>query len=183
MSIIDNINAYEILDSRGVPTLLTEVILANNIKGYASVPSGASTGIHEAVELRDNDKKRYFAKGLLANINYINSIILDSLQGLDVRDQQKIDSILIKLDGTINKSRLGANTILSVSLATAKAAALDNKEELYSYIGGINTNYLPVPLVNVINGGAHAANNLDIQEYMLAPIGAKTFKEAIRWCS
>ena len=183
MSIIENINAYEILDSRGMPTLLTQVMLDNGIKGNAAVPSGASTGIHEALELRDKDKNRYKGKGVLNNIDFINSLILDALQGLDVRDQKNIDSNLLKLDGTNNKSKLGANTLLSVSLAVAKTASNLNKIELYQYLGGINTNLLPIPLVNVINGGAHAANNLDIQEYMLAPVGAKTFSQAIRWCS
>ena len=183
MSIIENINAYEILDSRGMPTLLTQVMLDNGIKGNAAVPSGASTGIHEALELRDKDKSRYKGKGVLNNIDFINSLILDALQGLDVRDQKNIDSNLLKLDGTNNKSKLGANTLLSVSLAVAKTASNLNKIELYQYLGGINTNLLPIPLVNVINGGAHAANNLDIQEYMLAPVGAKTFSQAIRWCS
>ncbi len=183
MSIIEKINAYEILDSRGIPTLLTEVILDNGIKGNSAVPSGASTGIHEALELRDKDKNRYKGKGVLNNIDFINSLILDALQGLDVRDQKNIDSNLLKLDGTKNKSKLGANTLLSVSLAVAKTASNLNQIELYQYLGGINTNLLPIPLVNVINGGAHAANNLDIQEYMLAPLGAKTFSQAIRWCS
>ena len=183
MSTIENINAYEILDSRGIPTLLTQVMLDNGIKGNAAIPSGASTGIHEALELRDKDKNRYKGKGVLNNINFINSLILDALQGLDVRDQKTIDSNLLKLDGTKNKSKLGANTLLSVSLAVAKTAANLNKIELYQYLGGINTNLLPIPLVNVINGGAHATNNLDIQEYMLAPVGAKTFSQAIRWSS
>ncbi len=183
MSIIEKINAYEILDSRGIPTLLTQVILDNGVKGNAAVPSGASTGIHEALELRDKDKNRYKGKGVLNNIDFINSLILDALQGLDVRDQKNIDSNLLKLDGTKNKSKLGANTLLSVSLAVAKTASNLNKVDLYQYLGGINTNLLPIPLVNVINGGAHAANNLDIQEYMLAPVGAGTFSQAIRWCS
>ncbi len=183
MSIIEKINAYEILDSRGIPTLLTQVILDNGVKGNAAVPSGASTGIHEALELRDKDKTRYKGKGVLNNIDFINSLILDALQGLDVRDQKNIDSNLLKLDGTKNKSKLGANTLLSVSLAVAKTASNLNKVDLYQYLGGINTNLLPIPLVNVINGGAHAANNLDIQEYMLAPVGARTFSQAIRWCS
>ena len=183
MSTIEKINAYEILDSRGIPTLLTQVILDNGVEGNAAVPSGASTGIYEALELRDKDKNRYNGKGVLNNIDFINSLILDALQGLDVRDQKSIDSNLLKLDGTKNKSKLGANTLLSVSLAVAKTASNLNKVDLYQYLGGINTNLLPIPLVNVINGGAHAANNLDIQEYMLAPVGAKTFSQAIRWCS
>ena len=183
MSIINNIKAYEILDSRGIPTISTEVILKNGVIGKASVPSGASTGLHEALELRDNDKSRFFGKGVLKSISLIQSIILDILQGLDVRDQSNIDSILLDLDGTKNKKKLGANTILSVSLACAQAAANSEKIELYTLIGGLNVNNLPVPLVNIINGGAHASNNLDIQEYMLAPIGANSFHQAIRWCS
>jgi len=183
MSIINNIKAYEILDSRGIPTISTEVILKNGVIGKASVPSGASTGVHEALQLRDNDKSRFFGKGVLKSISLIQSIILDILQGLDVRDQSNIDSILLDLDGTKNKKKLGANTILSVSLACAQAAANSEKIELYALIGGLNINNLPVPLVNIINGGAHASNNLDIQEYMLAPIGANSFHQAIRWCS
>lgn len=183
MSVINNIKAYEILDSRGIPTISTEVILKNGVIGRASVPSGASTGAHEALELRDNDKSRFFGKGVLKSISFIQSIILDILQGLDVRDQSNIDSILLELDGTKNKKKLGANTILSVSLACAQAAANSEKVELYTLIGGLNVNNLPVPLVNIVNGGAHASNNLDIQEYMLAPIGANSFHQAIRWCS
>jgi enolase len=183
MSFIVNIQSFEILDSRGIPTLLTEIELDNGIKGAASVPSGASTGKHEALELRDRDKKRFKGNGVLNNINIINSIIFDSLAGIDVRKQRKIDKLLLKLDGTLNKQKLGANTLLSVSLAAAKAGANYEKKELYRYLGGINSNQLPIPLVNIINGGAHANNNLDIQEYMITPIGARTFKEAIRWCS
>ena len=183
MSYIVNIQAYEILDSRGIPTLHTEVELENGVKGSASVPSGASTGIHEALELRDGDLKRFKGKGVLKNINTINSIIFDALAGIDIRNQRKIDNLLLKLDGTVNKKKLGANTLLSVSLASAKAGANYEKKELYRYLGGINSCQLPIPLVNIINGGAHANNNLDIQEYMIAPVGASSFKEAIRWCS
>ena len=182
MSSIINIRSFEILDSRGIPTLHTEVELENGVKGAASVPSGASTGIHEALELRDGDIKRFKGKGVLNNINIINSIIFDSLAGIDVRKQKKIDNLLLKLDGTLNKKELGANTLLSVSLAAAKAEQI-MKKELYRYLGGINSYQLPIPLVNIINGGAHANNNLDIQEYMITPIGARSFKEAIRWCS
>ncbi len=183
MSVIVNIKSFEILDSRGIPTLFTEIELENGIKGSASVPSGASTGIHEALELRDGDLKRFKGKGVLNNINIIQSIIFDILSGIDVRDQKKIDELLIKIDGTNNKKKLGANTLLSVSLAAAKAAANYEKLELYKYLGGVNSYQLPIPLVNIINGGAHANNNLDIQEYMITPIGANTFKEAVRWCS
>ncbi len=183
MSKIQNINSYEILDSRGIPTLLTEIILKNGITASASVPSGASTGIHEAIELRDKKSKRYFGKGVLGNIELIKSLILDALIGLDVRDQKNIDNIMLELDGTKNKKKLGANTILSVSLATASAAAKYQSIDIYKYLGGVNTNLLPIPLVNIINGGAHASNNLDIQEFMIAPVGANTFAEALRWCS
>ena len=183
MSSILNISSYEILDSRGFPTLYTEVELEGGIKGAASVPSGASTGIHEALELRDKDNKRFKGKGVLNNIKFINSLIFDALAGLDSRRQKDIDRLLVNLDGTNNKKKLGANTLLSVSLAIAKAAANYEKKELYTYLGGINAYLLPIPLVNVINGGAHANNNLDIQEYMITPIGAKSFKEAIRWCT
>ena len=183
MSSILNITSFEILDSRGFPTLYTEVELEGGVKGAASVPSGASTGIHEALELRDKDSKRFNGKGVLNNIKFINSLIFDALAGLDSRRQKDIDKLLVDLDGTNNKKKLGANTLLSVSLAVAKAAAKKEKKELYRYLGGINAYLLPIPLVNVINGGAHANNNLDIQEYMITPIGAKTFKEAIRWCT
>ena len=183
MAYINDIKAYEILDSRGIPTLLTEVKLNNGITASASVPSGASTGSYEAVELRDKNKKRYNGKGVLNNIKIINSQIIEVLQGLNVNEQRKIDSLLIEIDGTNNKRKIGANTILSVSLAVAKASAKNEELELFKYLGGINTNFLPIPLVNVINGGAHANNNLDIQEYMLAPVGAKSFSEAIRWSS
>ena len=183
MSSILNISSFEILDSRGFPTLYTEVELEGGVKGAASVPSGASTGIHEALELRDKDYKRFNGKGVLNNIKFINSLIFDALAGLDSRRQKDIDKLLVDLDGTNNKKKLGANTLLSVSLAVAKAAANYEKKELYRYLGGINAYLLPIPLVNVINGGAHANNNLDIQEYMITPIGAKTFKEAIRWCT
>ncbi len=180
---IVDIKSYEILDSRGMPTLMTEVILDNNIRGTASVPSGASTGLHEAIELRDGNVKRYNGKGVLKNISFINSIILEAVQGLDVREQKKIDKILLELDNTSNKKKLGANTLLSVSLSVAKAAANSEGLQLFNYLGGITPHQLPVPLVNIINGGAHAANTLDIQEYMLAPLGAKSFNQAIRWCS
>ncbi len=180
---IVDINSYEILDSRGIPTLMTEVVLDNNIRGIAAVPSGASTGVHEAIELRDGDINRYKGKGVLKNISLINSIILDAIQGLDVREQNKIDKVLLELDGTSNKKKLGANTILSVSLSAAKAAANSEHVQLYSYLGGVASQRLPIPLVNIINGGAHASNNLDIQEYMLAPLGADSFHQAIRWSS
>ncbi len=183
MSYINDIKAYEILDSRGLPTLLTEIKLNNGISATASVPSGASTGTHEALELRDKQANRYNGNGVLKNIKIINSKVIEALQGLNVNDQVKIDNILKDLDGTKNKKKLGSNTILSVSLAVARAASKNADVELFKYIGGVNTKYLPIPLVNIINGGAHANNNLDIQEYMLAPIGAKTFSEAIRWCS
>ncbi len=183
MSIIENIKAFEILDSRGVPTIMTEIVLENGVKGRASVPSGASTGVHEALELRDKKNSRYNGKGVLKNIDFIHTEILDVLQGFDIREQTKIDKVLIELDGTANKNRLGANTILAVSLAAAQAAAQLYNTYLYKYLGGVASNSVPVPLVNIINGGAHASNNLDIQEYMIVPLGARNFSEAIRWCS
>ncbi len=182
MSKIIDIEAYEILDSRGYPTIETTIILSDGVKGSASVPSGASKGTYEALELRDENSKRFSGKGVLKAIKNINNEIFEIIQGLDIRNQSKIDSKLIALDGTKDKSRLGANAILSVSLASAKAASQSLNIPLYKYLGGINSYVLPLPLVNVINGGAHATNKLDIQEFMLAPVGAKSFSEGIRWC-
>ena len=183
MSKIVDLTSFEILDSRGIPTILTKVTLENGISAKSSVPSGASTGKHEAVELRDKDKGRYFGKGVKKNLSIIHSTINDALQGLSVFDQKKIDNLLIQLDGTANKRKLGANTLLSVSMAISSAAAKANFLELFQHIGGINARLLPIPLVNIINGGAHAQNNLDIQEFMIVPIGSSTFQEAIMWCS
>lgn len=186
MSKITNITAYEILDSRGNPTINTEVILDSGISANASVPSGASTGSLEALELRDADNARYNGKGVLKAVNHVNSIIRKNLMGKKVDDQLNLDTLMIKLDGTDNKRNLGANAILSVSLAIAKAAALEQHQELYAYIAHlIGQTYkkyiMPVPLMNIINGGAHADNCLAIQEFMIIPLGAPSFSEALRW--
>ncbi len=183
MTKIIKIYAREILDSRGVPTVEADVILQNNIMGRASVPSGASTGKHEALELRDHDNKRYYGKGVLNAVNNINNIIAPALVSIDVLDQTLIDYTLINLDNTHNKSLLGANAILAVSIASAIAASNLLHIPLYRYLGGIGQKILPVPMMNVINGGAHANNNLDIQEFMIVPVGAKTFREALRYGS
>jgi enolase len=181
MSIIAHIHARQILDSRGNPTVEAEVFTDNGIMGRAAVPSGASTGIHEAAELRDNDKKVYQGKGVLKAVKNINTIINDALVGDDVYDQRNIDATLIELDGTKNKTKLGANAILAVSLAAAKAAAEEAGMSLYRYVGGTNAKTLPVPMMNILNGGAHADNKIDFQEFMVMPIGAKSFSEGLRW--
>jgi enolase len=180
---IKNIHAREILDSRGNPTVEAEVQLECGAVGVASVPSGASTGIFEAHELRDEDKSRYQGKGVLQAVNNINTEILDAVRGMDALSQLELDNAMIKLDGTPNKSRLGANALLAVSLASAKAAANALKIPLYHLLGGNGTHLLPVPMMNIINGGAHASNNIDIQEFMIMPVGATSFKEAIRFCT
>jgi enolase len=173
----------EIIDSRGNPTVEVEVYLDDGTVGRAAVPSGASTGIFEACELRDGDNNRYLGKGVENAVINVNTEIADALVGLNVLDQTEIDRVLIDLDGTPNKSRLGANAILGVSLACAKAAAESVGVSLYSYIGGVNAKTLPVPMMNIINGGAHASNNVDIQEFMVMPVGAPTWKEALRMCA
>lgn len=180
---IESVRAMEILDSRGFPTVLTEVILSDSSIGSAAVPSGASTGIYEAIELRDGDKKRYNGKGVLKAVDNVNKTIAKALSGADAFNQAELDQIMIKLDGTANKSKLGANAVLSVSLAAAKAAADSLKIPLYRYIGGAAAVVLPTPMMNVLNGGAHAANNVDIQEFMIMPTGAKSFSEGVRWCA
>lgn len=177
---IMNIHAREILDSRGNPTVEVDVILTNGIIGRAAIPSGASTGEYEACELRDGDKKRYLGKGVLKAVDNVNRVIAPQLQGYDVTDQYEIDTAMIKLDGTPNKSKLGANAILGVSLAVARAAAATLGLPLYQYIGGLEACLLPVPMMNVINGGKHADNNVDIQEFMIVPANAKSFREALR---
>lgn len=179
MQKIKKVFAREILDSRGNPTVEVDVILDNGILGRAGVPSGASTGEHEALELRDGDKKRYLGKGVLKAVDNVNSLIASEIEGLSP-DFQRIDELLIKLDGTENKSKLGANAILGVSLAVAKAAALAVREPLYKFLGGEEAKVLPVPLMNILNGGMHADNNLDIQEFMIAPVGAPHFSIALR---
>lgn len=180
---IFNITGREILDSRGNPTVEVEVILENGVMGRASVPSGASTGIYEAHELRDGDSERYLGKGVSKAVEHIRREIAPALIGMSVLDQARIDQALIDLDGTPNKSRLGANAILGVSLACAKAAAAAQGISLYRYIGGVNAKVLPVPMMNILNGGAHASNNVDIQEFMIMPISAGSWKEALRSCA
>ena len=182
-STITSVWAREILDSRGNPTVEVEVTLDDGTVGRAAVPSGASTGIYEACELRDGDKSRYLGKGVLKAVENVNVEIAEALQGMNVLDQTSIDKLLIELDGTPNKTRLGANAILGVSLACAKAGALATGQSLYNYIGGCNAKTLPVPMMNVLNGGAHATNTVDTQEFMIMPVGAPSFKEALRWCA
>ena len=180
MTEIVDILAREILDSRGNPTIEVDVVLEDGASGRAAVPSGASTGAHEAVERRDGDKSRYQGKGVLQAVTAVNGEIFDALSGLDAEDQRRIDSLLIDLDGTQNKSRLGANAILGVSLAVAKAAADSAALPLYKYVGGVSARTLPVPMMNIINGGAHADNPIDIQEFMILPTGAHSFAEGLR---
>ena len=180
MSWIDLVQAREILDSRGNPTVEAEVTLVGGEVGRAAVPSGASTGEHEAVELRDGDKKRYLGKGVLKAVRNVNDVIAPELEGLDALDQAEVDAALLALDGTKTKSKLGANALLAVSLATARAAAEYLEVPLYKYLGGPNGRTLPVPMMNIINGGAHADNNVDFQEFMVVPVGAATFSEALR---
>ena len=179
-SAIEKIHAREILDSRGNPTLEVELYLANGMMGRAAVPSGASTGDHEAMELRDMDPNRYLGKGVRTAITHINSSIADALKGMDVTNQVEIDQLMIKMDGTENKSNLGANTLLGVSLAAAHTGALASGLPLYQYLGGKSANTLPVPMMNILNGGSHADNTVDIQEFMVFPFGASTFSEALR---
>jgi len=180
MNIID-VFAREVLDSRGNPTVEAEVTLADGIMGRAIVPSGASTGEHEAVELRDGDKKRYLGKGVLKAVENVNGEIADALEEFDVTDQRALDQAMIDLDGTENKGRLGANAILAVSMAAARAAAESFAVPLYRYLGGAGANTLPTPMMNILNGGAHADSNVDFQEFMVMPIGAESFSEALRW--
>jgi enolase len=181
MSYIAEIFARQILDSRGNPTVEVDVITDEGAFGRAAVPSGASTGIHEAVELRDGDKKKYLGRGVLKAVKNVNEIISPELLGFDAADQTGIDAMMIQLDGTPNKSKLGANAILAVSLAIAKAAAEEAALPLYRYIGGTNAKTLPVPMMNILNGGAHADNKIDFQEFMVMPVGATSFSEGLRW--
>jgi enolase len=180
MSGIIDVKAREILDSRGNPTIEVEVMTEDGAVGIAAVPSGASTGTHEAVELRDNDKKRYGGKGVLKAVENVNELICNELIGFDVFEQRAIDKLMIELDGTPNKAKLGANAILGVSLAVAKAAAKESGQPLYRYLGGINAHVLPVPMMNILNGGSHADNSIDFQEFMIMPVGAESFKEGLR---
>lgn len=181
MSYIAKVVGRQILDSRGNPTVEVDVITVNGVVGRAAVPSGASTGIHEAVELRDGDKSVYLGKGVLNAVNHVNTVINEALNGMDVLDQKGIDTLLIRLDGTENKSNLGANAILGTSMAVARAAAQESGLSLYRYIGGVGAVTLPVPMMNILNGGSHADNLIDIQEFMVMPFGASSFSEGLRW--
>jgi enolase len=181
MSAIVDIVGREILDSRGNPTVECDVLLESGVMGRAAVPSGASTGSREAVELRDNDKSRYGGKGVLKAVDHINTEIAEAVMGLDAAEQAFLDRTLIDLDSTDNKSRLGANSLLAVSIAVARAAAEESGLPLYRYFGGSGAMQMPVPMMNVINGGAHANNNLDMQEFMIIPVGAPSFREAMRY--
>jgi len=181
MSYIIEVRARQILDSRGNPTVEVDVLTDEGALGRAAVPSGASTGIHEAVELRDNDKKKYIGKGVLKAVKNVNDSIAKSITGFDITAQAEIDQIMIDLDGTPNKSKLGANAILAVSMAVAKAAAEEANLPLYRYIGGTNARTLPMPMMNILNGGAHADNKIDFQEFMIMPVGAPSFSEGLRW--
>ena len=181
MSYIIEVRARQILDSRGNPTVEVDVLTDEGALGRAAVPSGASTGIHEAVELRDNDKKKYVGKGVLKAVKNVNDLIAKSIKGFDITAQAEIDQIMIDLDGTPNKSKLGANAILAVSMAVAKAAAEEANLPLYRYIGGTNARTLPMPMMNILNGGAHADNKIDFQEFMVMPVGATSFSEGLRW--
>ena len=180
MTAIIDIHAREILDSRGNPTVEVEVLLEGGAEGRAAVPSGASTGAHEAVELRDGDAARYGGKGVLGACNAVNGEIFDAISGMDAREQEAIDQTMVDLDGTPNKARLGANATLGVSLAVAKAASAAVGQSLYRYVGGVHARTLPAPMMNVVNGGAHANNALDVQEFMIVPVGAANFAEAVR---
>ncbi|BAV10055.1 enolase [Filimonas lacunae] len=181
MSYITDIHARQILDSRGNPTVEVDVLTDGGHLGRAAVPSGASTGIHEAVELRDNDKSVYVGKGVLKAVSNVNDIVAEQLIGWEVSDQAGIDAKLLEIDGTENKSKLGANATLAISMAVAKAAALESGLPLYRYLGGVNSTVLPIPLMNILNGGVHADNKIDFQEYMIVPVGATTFSEGLRW--
>ena len=180
MSTIAEIRARQILDSRGNPTVEVDVVTENGVVGRAAVPSGASTGAHEAVELRDGDKKKYLGKGVLRAVHNVNKTLNEELHGFPVYEQRLIDLAMIKIDGTENKANLGANAILGVSLACAKAAAIESGQPLYRYIGGVNANVLPLPMMNILNGGAHADNGIDFQEFMIMPVGAASFSESLR---
>jgi enolase len=180
MSLIESIHARQILDSRGNPTVEVDVFTESGAFGRAAVPSGASTGTHEAVELRDGDKKRYVGKGVLKAVDNVNTKIAAEVVGLSVYDQNLVDKVMVELDGTKNKGKLGANAILGTSLAIAKAAAMESGQSLYRYIGGVNANTLPVPMMNILNGGSHADNSIDFQEFMVMPVKADTFSEALR---
>jgi enolase len=180
MSTIVNIHARQILDSRGNPTVEVDVLTDTGIIARAAVPSGASTGVHEAVELRDNDKDFFLGKGVLKAVHNVNTVLNDELKGFYIQDQNEIDSRMIEIDGTPNKANLGANAVLGVSLAVAKAAATETGQALFRYVGGVNANTLPIPMMNILNGGSHADNSIDFQEFMIMPVGASSFSEGLR---
>lgn len=181
MSLIAKVHARQILDSRGNPTIEVDVVTSNGILGRAAVPSGASTGIHEAVELRDGDKSVYLGKGVLKAVHHVNTVINEALHGMDVFEQKKIDGLMLSIDGTANKSKIGANAILGTSLAVARAASQESGLSLYQYVGGVGAVTMPVPMMNILNGGSHADNLIDIQEFMVMPFGATSFSEGLRW--
>ena len=181
MSLIIDVHARQILDSRGNPTVEVDVITENGILGRAAVPSGASTGMHEAVELRDDDKATYMGKGVLNAVKTVNEILAKELKGIDVFEQNAIDTLMLEIDGTENKGKIGANAILGVSLAVAKAAAQESRQPLYRYMGGVNANTLPIPMLNIVNGGSHSDAPIAFQEFMIMPVGAPSFSEALRW--
>jgi enolase len=180
MSRIINIHARQILDSRGNPTIEVDVMTETGIVARAAVPSGASTGVHEAVELRDGDKKTYLGKGVLKAVHNVNNVLNEELNGFYVTDQNEVDARMLEIDGTPNKAKLGANAILGVSLAVAKAAALETDQALFRYVGGVNANTLPIPMMNILNGGSHADNSIDFQEFMIMPVGARSFSQALQ---
>jgi enolase len=183
MSFISQIHARQIFDSRGNPTVEVDVTLDSGVMGRAAVPSGASTGKHEAVEMRDEDSTQYMGKGVLKAVDNVNSRIAEELVGFSVYEQALLDQIMLEMDGTPNKANLGANAILGVSLAAARAAALDANMPLYRYVGGVGASTMPVPMMNILNGGSHADNSIDFQEFMIMPVGASSFTEAMRWGS
>ena len=182
MSMIVDVYGREVLDSRGNPTVEVEVVLEDGSFGRAAVPSGASTGAFEAVELRDGDKGRYLGKGTTVAVAHVNEEIAEALIGLEAEDQRIVDKMMIEADGTENKGNFGANAVLGASLAVAKAAAESAELPLYKYVGGVNAHVLPTPMMNILNGGVHADNNVDFQEFMIMPVGAENFSEALRWC-
>ncbi|WP_439787382.1 phosphopyruvate hydratase, partial [Parvibacter caecicola] len=183
MSMIVDVYGREVLDSRGNPTVEVEVVLEDGSFGRAAVPSGASTGAFEAVELRDGDKSRYLGKGTTVAVAHVNEEIAEALVGLEAEDQRIVDKMMIEADGTENKGNFGANAVLGASLAVAKAAAESAELPLYKYVGGVNAHVLPTPMMNILNGGVHADNNVDFQEFMIMPVGAENFSEALRWCA
>ena len=183
MSQIVKVYGREILDSRGNPTVEVDVYTAAGAMGRAAVPSGASTGVHEALELRDKQDDRFMGKGVMKAVQNVNNVLAEQIEGMEVSEQAEIDARMIELDGTENKSKFGANAMLGISLAAAKAAAQETGQDLYRYVGGCNATVLPVPMMNILNGGSHADNSVDFQEFMIMPVGAKSFADALRMCA